>query len=280
MSLSGSKRRYSSLLGRLGGTNKKRNITDFFGMSSKAYRAARRKVYRGAKRLKKYGSAGGMMATRNMPACYIAPATVLGSYTSCCGSAAVAIGNGGWTLGAAQASGGLIAGIYDVPFTTFTQLNQVFNYNDFTTLFDQYQIKSVTYYITLSQAAVSTLGTVQDTMLTQPSIMYFPDYDDGAMINCDAVRERMGVRQKNLVPGKTTKITLRGPKPDSLVWSGGAVAVSAVPKGSTWLDTANQQVPHWGLKGCFKGLDLRARTDPAYQITIEAKVKFNFKQVR
>lgn len=280
MSLSGSKRRYSSLLGRLGGTNKKRNITDFFGMSSKAYRSARRKVFRGAKRLKKYGSSGGMMVTRNMPACYISPSTALGSYGACCGTSTVSIGNGGWTLGPATAAGGLIAGIYDVPFTAFVQLNQVINYGDFTALFDQYQIKSVTYYITLSQAAVSTLGTAQDTMLTQPSIMYFPDYDDGNLPSIDVVRERMGVRQKNLIPGKTAKITVKGPKPDSLVWSGGGVAVSAVPKGSTWLDTANQQVPHFGLKGILKGLDLRARTDPAYQITIEAKLKLNFKQVK
>lgn len=241
-------------------------------------------MYKRAKKLKKYGAFGGMVVTRNIPACYVAPSTALGSYSSCCGNSSTSIGNGGWSLGAATAAGGLIAGIYDVPFSTFVQLNQVINYTDFSALFDVYQIRAVTYYITVSQSAVSTLGVgsagTADTMLTQPSIVYYPDYDDANLPTVESCRERMGVKSKQLTLGKTTRITVRRPRADLVVLGGGSTVGAGVAKGNQWVDTAVATVPHFGLKGFFKNMDLRPRTDVAYQITIEAKVTLGFKHVR
>lgn len=245
----------------------------------------RRKVYSRARRVKRWGASGGMMVTRNTPAGYFAPATTLGSYVTCAESAGNPISNIGWQFGAATSSGGLVAGIYDVPFVYGVQLAMLYNSGDFTTLFDQYQIRSVTHYITVSQTASSVLGAgsagTADSMLTMPSIAYFIDKDDYSLPNQGTVRERMGVRMKQLQLGKTVKITIRNPKCEGLVYSGSSAVVgSAIPKGYQWLDTSANTVPHYGLKGILKGVDLRPRSEALYQITIETKVKLALKQVK
>lgn len=235
--------------------------------------------------MKRWGASGGMMVTRNTPAGYFAPGTTLGSYVTCAESAGNPIINVGWQFGAATSSGGLVAGIYDVPFGANAQLSMVYNSGDFTSLFDQYQIRSVTYYFTVSQTASSVLGGgsagTADSMLTMPSIAYFIDKDDYNLPTQGAVRERMGVRMKQLQLGKTVKITVRNPKPEGLVYGGGgAISGSAIPKGYQWLDSAANTVPHYGLKGILKGVDLRPRSEALYQITIETKMKLALKQVR
>ena len=242
-------------------------------------------MYSKARRVKRWGASGGMMVTRNTAAGYFAPGTTLGNYVTCAESAGNSILNAGWSFGAATSSGGLVAGIYDVPFVTNARLQMVYNSSDFTTLFDQYQIRSVTYYITVSQGASSVLGGgsagTADSMLTQPSIMYFVDKDDFNLPTQGTVRERMGVRMKQLPVGKTVKITLRNPKPEGLVYGGsGAISGSAIPKGYQWLDCAANTIPHYGLKGIFRGVDLRPRSEPLYQITIETKIKLALKQVK
>lgn len=226
-----------------------------------------------------------MIVTRNMVPGYFAPGTTLGSILVCAGTVSNPISQIGWQFGGPVAAGGLVAGLYDVPFAVNTQMVMCVNSSDFTNLFDQYQVRSVTYYLTCSQAATSVLGggtgATADSMLSQPSIMYFVDKDDYDIPTPNTVRERMGVRSKQLVPGKTVRITVRASKPEGLVYGPSAlISGSAIPKGYQWLDTNANNVPHYGLKGIIKGVDLRPRSEPLFQITIEAKVNLALKQVR
>lgn len=220
---------------------------------------------------------GGMSATRNGGPLYVGPSNTIGTVATAGSSA------GMWSWGNAVASGGLVPGIYDVCFSRYFQASDVLNFSDFSALFDIYKINKVKIKVTVSNysqaAGVSLPG---NGMLSTPSIVWYYDPDDYSLPGSpDHVRERMGIKSRQLVPGRPVTITL-SPRADQVVLAGGGYAGSAVPSKPTWLDTVQNNVIHNGFKGFLKEMDLRSVSGqvPQYQVTFETKYYLSFKHVR
>lgn len=214
-----------------------------------------------------------MTLSRLAPAFYVAPGSVVGVPQ-------LAGGTTLWNVGSASLSGGLMAGLYDVPFSKAFQLNDVINSSDFTALFDTYYIKRVSITVRCSTLAVgSQAGTV---MLTNPTIYWYTDYDDNTLPSVNDVRERMGVRSKQLVPGRAVRISCV-PRADIPVYSAaGALSGAAVGRGKQWLDTGVANIPHYGIKGMIASLDCRAVAagTAGFQLTFETKYTFGLRDVK
>lgn len=217
--------------------------------------------------------------TRNCQPLYIAPGTALGT--------PLTQGNtGSWTFGSAVASGGLVAGLYDVPWTKYFNLSDVIQASDFTALFDLYRINSAT--LTFRITSMSTTGApgaggavASDNLLSCPTICWFPDLDDNQVITPSDIRERMGVRMKQLLPGRavTCKVS---PRTDGVLQTGATFIGAALGKRKQWVDCNNSGIAHYGFKGMIKEMDLRPTTGsvPTWQISCEIKLNMSFRNAR
>lgn len=251
-------------------------------MSGSGYRRLRRRFRSTFKRSSKrrFTGRGGMNIVRMAAPFYIAPSSVLGTPQI--------IGNTtGITFGGAIASGGIIPGIYDVPFAKFSQANECINSADFSALFDLYRIRKVQWIITITCDASTYAGGAgtavsSASMITQPTLFWYADIDDAQVPTTSSLRERMGVKMKQLTIGKPVKISW-APRAEALSYNAsGTVVGAAVGSRSTWFDTSNMAVPHFALKAMLANLDLRTTTgsNPGYQITVEQKMYLNLKDAR
>lgn len=222
-----------------------------------------------------------MMVTRNALPTYIGQSATLGVAT-------IAGNTTGLTVGTVAASGGIIPGLYDYPVSCFFSLQDVINSGDFTTLFDQYRIEKVQLIFRISSLATtgapsSTASAFNISPLTNPTLYWFIDHDDANSISPSDMRERMGVRSRQLVPGRPVIITLRNPRVDVATFNSGGVAIpNGVGNGRAWFDTATSTVPAYGIKFMLQNFDLRSTsgTQPTWQITMEKKYTVALKQVR
>lgn len=191
-------------------------------------------------------------------------------------------------FGSATASGGLVAGLFDVPCASFFTLNDVISYSDFTVLFDQYRIKKVTLTFRITTMATSAApgagaAVTADNLLTNPTIFWFVDQDDSIAPTTADMRERMGVRSRQLLPGRPVTLTVNRPRVDTVVFNavGGSAAVG-LGKPSQWFDISQTNIPHQGIKWMIADFDARplAGSTPTWQVTVEKKYWLEFKQVR
>lgn len=212
---------------------------------------------------------------------YIAPGTVLG----------VPITGGNTNYNnfiAATTSGGLVAGLYDVPCGSFFQLNDVINSNDLNFLFDQYRINKVTMKFTIT--AMATTGAAgaggavsSESLLSCPTLYWYVDQDDAQPPSPGDVRERMGVRSRQLLPGRSITITCRRPRSDLVMFNNVGTSIGAgIGRSSQWIDMASMNIPHFGLKWMLANFDARPTTGsvPTWQIMIEKTYHVECKQVR
>lgn len=212
-----------------------------------------------------------MTLTRNTHAYYVAPGTVAGTPVQGGGTTL-------WTLGGAVATG-LMPGIYDLPWSKAFQLNDVINSGDFTSLFDAYYIKRVTVTFRITSLATAAAPTAS-TILSAPTVFWYQDSDDNLVPSVGDVRERMGVRSKQLIPGRAVVIRVT-PKADIPVYTAaGALSGAAVGRPKQWLDTGVANIPHYGLKGLIAGMDLRAVATPFYQIEVNTRYTIALKDVK
>lgn len=246
-------------------------------------RRAVRGVTRQRIRRMRMSRTGAMSVTRNCRTFYIGP----GGGGGLAGTIQTAGATTLWSFGAPVASGGILPGLYDVPFAKAFQLNDLINFTDFQTMFDQYKIKRcvITARITAladTFAQGATQPVTAGSLLANPTLMWYNDMDDNAVPGVDDVRERMGVRMKQLIPGKTVRMSV-SPRCDLPIYTAaGALTQAAVGKAGQWLDTAVSNLPHYGIKGCITQLDLRATAGslPGYQISFETKYYLTLKDVR
>lgn len=221
-----------------------------------------------------------MIVTRNALPTYFGQSTTLGVAT-------VAGNTTGMTVGTVSASGGIVAGLYDYPVSVFFSLQDVINSPDFTALFDQYKITKVQLIFRISSSASTGApgagaATGAISPLTNPTLYWFVDHDDANPISASDMRERMGVRSRQLVPGRAVSITIRNPRVDVATFnSGGVVIPNGVGSGRAWFDTATSTVPAYGCKFMLQNFDLRPSAGvPVWQVTMEKKYTLALKQVR
>lgn len=254
-------------------------------MSGSGYRRLRRRFRSTFKRSSKrrFTGRGGMNIVRMAAPFYIAP----GGSGGALGTPQVIGNTSGFTLGSISAAGGIIPGIYDVPFSKYSMASECINASDFTALFDLYRIRKVQWTITITcDTSTWAGGTGQlvtaANIITQPTIFWYVDVDDAQAPSSSSIRERMGVKMKQLTIGKPVKFSW-SPRAEALTYNqGGTVTGAAVGSRNTWFDTNNMSLPHFALKGMIANMDLRATsgTSPGYQITVEQRMYLNLKDAR
>lgn len=160
------------------------------------------------------------------------------------------------------------------------QLNDLISYGDFTGLFDRYKINMIVLKVQLEQnpdAAYRINGnTVANAANFYPKLWWATDYDDSAAVSLDEMKQLQNVKCSVLRPNSFITIKC---KPAILAQTYRTVATTGYsPKWGQWIDCANVDVPHYGIKLCMdmNGYDASSN----FQIRIEPKFYIQCKDVR
>lgn len=167
------------------------------------------------------------------------------------------------------------AGSTGVAFTKTFTFDELAGYTEFTSLFDQYKIVKVECMYKLHTNPTITLATDNAVLtaaqnLTYPTIYLINDYDDSSAETLAQLKQRERLRRFVLSPNRIIKWTVR---PTILAQLYRTVATTGyAPKRYQWIDVANTDVPHYGVKGF---VDYDAATNQQ-QITVNVEYKFHF----
>lgn len=155
----------------------------------------------------------------------------------------------GLTAGAAAASN-----LYDIAWSLNFRLDQVINYTDITALADKYKIKGayVRVYYNNSNSSSSTQGGM-------PVVQYVTDHDDKLVpSSVNALREKMGVQFKTFKNASSYVGIKVIPRPNREVFASGVITGYETPSRPLWLDCANPNIEHFGVKGILSSVYLPA----------------------
>jgi len=152
---------------------------------------------------------------------------------------------------------------------TLRDLNQQATY---TAMFDQYRFEEVHFRLTTRSNAVSTF-TASATTEDVPYLLFVIDRDDStALGTLAALGEYDNVIQ---VPGIGNLDIIVQPSVAPAIFSGGAFSGYSIARGDdTWIDNANIDVPHYGIKFGISPLDVSTTAKWSYDITAWYKVSF------
>ena len=142
-------------------------------------------------------------------------------------------------------------------------LNDLTNYTEFTNLFDQYKITKVQIefkmhtnpYILYSTQPVG--GAQAAAPITFPTIYLVNDHDDATALTLAEFKERQSVRRFVLAPNKIIKWSVKPAILNQLYRT--AVSTAYAPKYGQFIDCAQADVPHYGVKW---GIDYDGATLP------------------
>lgn len=136
------------------------------------------------------------------------------------------------------------------------QLDEIKNFSELTSLYDQYKITHIKAYASWSPfaglsedtawnaAGASASAALGSGMLT-PILWFMPDYDDDSTPTMAEIEQSSRAKCVRLNPHKTFKFNI---KPATLTAVYQAVTSAYSPKWKTRLDCANDDVPHYGMK--------------------------------
>lgn len=128
------------------------------------------------------------------------------------------------------------------------QLNDLQNFSELTTLYDQYKITKVVMYLNWSPFAYSTglNDTSKTPDLIAPLLMYVRDHDDGTAISLADFKQIGKTKQIRIRPGKQYKIAIT---PSILTEAYRSSATQAyMPKFNQKIDCNYPDVQHYGIK--------------------------------
>lgn len=149
-------------------------------------------------------------------------------------------------------------------------LSQLPGLTDFTTLFDRYKITHVQlkFYLKQDPSAQAAASAIY------PKLYSVKDYDDATSpANVDELRQHSKCRIAVLHPNRPVTLNV---KPAVLAQAyRGVSTVTYSPQWKTWIDMAQTDVPHYGLKLAIDDL-----TVTTYQVLVEGKMWFQCKDVR
>lgn len=151
------------------------------------------------------------------------------------------------------------------------QLNDLPNVTEFTQLFDYYNIRGVSlkFQLNLDPSAQAPANA------TYPRMFSVIDYDDNqAPTDTNELRERQWCRQRLLSPNRTYTIFLK-PKYLRNVFYNNLSNGYEVGK-QTWLDLAQPNIPHFGLKYVIENLN----AEIGQTVVVDATYYLSFKGVR
>ena len=156
-------------------------------------------------------------------------------------------------------------------------LNQVRGYADFADLYDRYMITCVVLKFRLisNPDAMTQLNTVPDvaqkwnTTNWFPKLYYCPDYDDSNSETLNQLKERAQTKLKILRPNQYVTVVV---KPAVTIQTYATVTTTGyAPKWRQWIDMAQQDIPHYGLKYV---VDCTLDPNDSYPFKIEIERKY------
>lgn len=155
------------------------------------------------------------------------------------------------------------ANTYDLPFAMKFALSQIINSSDLTNLCDKYMIKKTKIRIYFN----SNVNSVQSSS-SLPQITFMADGDDASVPTASQVREKMGAKIKYFNSRNYVEITCY-PRPNAEVYNTG-VTTAYSPGRQMWIDSNNNNVEHYGLKGVLQNVNL---TTTAFQVGFKFDVE-------
>lgn len=160
--------------------------------------------------------------------------------------------------------------------------NQIKAYSEFSQLYDRYRITCVQLQVSMvnnPDAFLLPNGPLNNQNVNNiyPKFWYVRDYDDNSPLSLDALRERAMVKCILLRPNKIFKINVR---PAILAQTYRTLATTGyAPKWKQWIDMAQTDVPHYGIKYAFDFQNQSIDTLKPYKFRIEFKYFFTCKNV-
>lgn len=148
------------------------------------------------------------------------------------------------------------------------KLRNVVNAVDFTSLYDLYRINKITIYL---EPFNNLTG---DSVVIQPQnirIRVVHDYNDNNVLTSENdYLEYSNCKSYQIVTGKVQKIVLY-PKVAQIIENvGGSQGFNAFASNKVWLNTVDDQVPHFGIKMFIPGY-----VAPPNQNIMNVRVKFD-----
>lgn len=231
-------------------------------------KVVKRRIPRGPRLL---GPTGGCTLTRRVPSLYIANSATFGApaITNTSPTACIAVGT--------TTAHPYFGNNFSVPFSLQFSLDQLAQYTDITGFCDRYKITDVTVkfqYNTDSVTGLSTASQNQPNMV--PSVVWIQDYDDSAVMSISDINAKTGVKRRALNNGAFHAIRVK-PKVAQAAYQAGVTSAYTVPGKSTWVNTAYQATPHYGIKGYIENMYLGGLTGAASCITIDVTMKVQLK---
>lgn len=167
------------------------------------------------------------------------------------------------------------------PLSFEFKLSDLYTYSEFTSLFDKYKLTRAIVMIQMisnpnATWQTNTGGGVNNTNNFYPRMWYIADHDDSATTTIAAIKERVGVKSCVMQPNKIKKISVKPACAVQLYRT--ATTTGYGPKFNQYIDMAQSDVPHYGLKCVFDPMGL----DPAgtYSFRYEWKLYFTCKDVQ
>lgn len=160
-------------------------------------------------------------------------------------------------------------------YTMVFSFNQLINYAEFDALYDRYKIDYVLVKLQLQNVPDSDWkladGAVSNKLNFYPKIWYIKDYDDSAVDTLAEMKQRSGVKCRVMRPNTQVVIKLKPAILAQLYAT--AVSTGYAPKWNQWIDMAQTNVAHYGLKWL---LDLNGRADATQVWTVRVEQMFHF----
>lgn len=132
------------------------------------------------------------------------------------------------------------------------QLYDLPNYTDLTNLYEQYRIDKIVFKLVPFATMVTTAGA--DAVSTAGMMVHYClDYDDtttppASAAGISTMREKQGYRVRNIYQGAGRPIVVTWvPRIHTNAATDGSV-VAKQPKSKQWIDTDDEDVPHYGVK--------------------------------
>lgn len=175
----------------------------------------------------------------------------------------------------------------DITGTTY-QLGLVFKLEDvkgeadFADLYDRYMLTTVVlrFKLVTNPDSTRTQFSNQDWQTTNwfPKLWYCPDYDDNSSETLAQLKERSQTKCKVLRPNKIIKIAI---KPAVTIQTyRTATSTGYAPKWKQWIDMANRDVPHYGMKFVVDCCGQDPLDTYPFKLEIDRQYYFTCKDVR
>jgi len=159
--------------------------------------------------------------------------------------------------------------LFDIPFSIQFALNQLDTSADITNLADKYRIVNALVKFTTSNVALGA-----GAGLVMPHVEYIVDHDDATVPSLSQIQQKMGVRNIGFNQRGQCAMYVK-PIPAAQLYNGVTTAY-AVLRRSPYIDSSNNDVPHYGIKGILRSVFLPGATNCAnigvdIQMTVHAK---------